>query len=342
MGEVVGEPDRQSSSSSSSSDAGGAAPPRRRPLGVLALIALIFYDVSGAPSGWRTRCAGRGPAPLPAGVRALPGDLVPPGGADHGGAGLVLPGERRVRAVDLVGVRAVLGVPGGVWKWVSGTMDNALYPVLFLDYLRGSLPLFALPPRAPGPRRPHRRAHLPQLPRPPPRRPLRPRPHRLLPLPFVVLALLAAPRLRPARWLAFDPKALDLRTYFNSMFWNLNYWDKASTLAGEVDNPSRSFPRACSGPWGSSSPPTSSRSWPHRRHGRLLAGELDRRLLRRGRHGHRRALAPLLDPARRRHVQHGPLRGRDEQRLLPVARHERDGDAPRRLRPQIEIWNPNF
>lgn len=31
------------------------------------------------------------------------------------------------------------------------------------------------------------------------------------------------------------------------MFWNLNYWDKASTLAGEVDDPGRNFPRALFG-----------------------------------------------------------------------------------------------
>ncbi|KAI6678151.1 hypothetical protein NL676_038947 [Syzygium grande] len=31
------------------------------------------------------------------------------------------------------------------------------------------------------------------------------------------------------------------------MFWNLNYWDKASTLAGEVENPSKTFPKALFG-----------------------------------------------------------------------------------------------
>jgi len=31
------------------------------------------------------------------------------------------------------------------------------------------------------------------------------------------------------------------------MFWNLNYWDKASTLAGEVENPSKTFPKALVG-----------------------------------------------------------------------------------------------
>jgi amino acid transporter len=32
--------------------------------------------------------------------------------------------------------------------------------------------------------------------------------------------------------------------FFNTLFWNLNYWDSASTMAGEVDRPERTFPRA--------------------------------------------------------------------------------------------------
>lgn len=35
--------------------------------------------------------------------------------------------------------------------------------------------------------------------------------------------------------------------FLNVMFWNLNYWDSVSTLAGEVANPSRTFPRAMFG-----------------------------------------------------------------------------------------------
>lgn len=32
--------------------------------------------------------------------------------------------------------------------------------------------------------------------------------------------------------------------FLNIMFWNLNYWDTVSTLAGEVKDPGRTFPRA--------------------------------------------------------------------------------------------------
>ena len=32
--------------------------------------------------------------------------------------------------------------------------------------------------------------------------------------------------------------------FFNTLFWNLNFWDNASTLAGEVEQPQKTFPKA--------------------------------------------------------------------------------------------------
>ncbi|KAK8564331.1 hypothetical protein V6N13_005435 [Hibiscus sabdariffa] len=32
--------------------------------------------------------------------------------------------------------------------------------------------------------------------------------------------------------------------YLNTLFWNLNYWDSISTLAGEVENPSKTLPKS--------------------------------------------------------------------------------------------------
>ncbi|GJN35291.1 hypothetical protein PR202_gb24045 [Eleusine coracana subsp. coracana] len=123
----------------------------------------------------------------------------------------------------------------------SGTLDNALYPVLFLDYLRAPFPpplrsLAVLGLTAALTYLNHRGLHLVGL--------------SALALtafslsPFVALTALAIPKIRPSRWLAVDVKSIDLRGFFNSMFWNLNYWDKASTLAGEVEDPRRTFPRA--------------------------------------------------------------------------------------------------
>ncbi|CAH1444971.1 unnamed protein product [Lactuca virosa] len=66
-------------------------------------------------------------------------------------------------------------------------------------------------------------------------------------LPFAVMGILSIPKIRPKRWVTLDFKKVQWRGYFNSMFWNLNYWDKASTLAGEVEDPSRTFPKALYG-----------------------------------------------------------------------------------------------
>ncbi len=41
-----------------------------------------------------------------------------------------------------------------------------------------------------------------------------------------------------------DLATVDWTTFINVMFWNLNYWDSCSTLAGEVSDPGRTFPRA--------------------------------------------------------------------------------------------------
>ena len=34
---------------------------------------------------------------------------------------------------------------------------------------------------------------------------------------------------------------------FNPLFWNLNYWDKANTIAGKVEDTGRNFPRVIFG-----------------------------------------------------------------------------------------------
>ena len=63
-------------------------------------------------------------------------------------------------------------------------------------------------------------------------------------LPFAVLCLLCIPRINPRNWIKVDWDTVDWLKFFNVQFWNLNYWDACSTLAGEVDDPARTFPRA--------------------------------------------------------------------------------------------------
>lgn len=64
-------------------------------------------------------------------------------------------------------------------------------------------------------------------------------------LPFLALAVLAVPQMDVSRWAGTKPLGdIHWINYLNVMFWNLNSWDCISTLAGEVRNPTRLFPRA--------------------------------------------------------------------------------------------------
>ncbi|XP_062079968.1 probable polyamine transporter At3g13620 [Humulus lupulus] len=64
--------------------------------------------------------------------------------------------------------------------------------------------------------------------------------------PFVVMTCFAIPKIRPGRWIGLGQKGVkkDWSLYFNTLFWNLNFWDNVSTLAGEVENPHKTFPKA--------------------------------------------------------------------------------------------------
>ncbi|KAF4364387.1 hypothetical protein F8388_006964 [Cannabis sativa] len=218
-------------------------------LTVLPLIALIFYDVSGGPFGVEDSVrAGGGPLLSLLGFVIFPFIWSIPEALVTAELATSFPENGGYVLWISAAFGPFWGFQEGFWKWFSGVMDNALYPVLFLDYLKHSLPIFN-----------HLLARIPAL----------------LGitvsltylnyrglhivgfsavslaifslLPFVVMSVLSIPRIKPKQWLVVDLKKVDWRGYFNSMFWNLNYWDKASTLAGEVENPSKTFPKALFG-----------------------------------------------------------------------------------------------
>ncbi|KAG6630126.1 hypothetical protein I3843_14G135000 [Carya illinoinensis] len=65
-------------------------------------------------------------------------------------------------------------------------------------------------------------------------------------LPFILMTLIALPKIRPHRWISLGQKGVkkDWNLFFNTLFWNLNFWDNVSTLAGEVDKPQKTYPKA--------------------------------------------------------------------------------------------------
>ncbi|XP_059652987.1 probable polyamine transporter At3g19553 [Cornus florida] len=218
-------------------------------LTVLPLIALIFYEVSGGPFGVEDSVrAGGGPLLSLLGFLIFPLFWSIPEALITAELATSFPENGGYVIWISSAFGPFWGFQEGFWKWFSGVMDNALYPVLFLDYLKHSFPIFnRLVARIPAllgitvslTYLNYRGLHIVGF------------SAVLLAVfslcPFVVMALLSIPRIRPQRWLVVDFRKVNWRGYFNSMFWNLNYWDKASTLAGEIENPSRTFPKALLG-----------------------------------------------------------------------------------------------
>lgn len=232
------------------SDVKSSASEKTNPkLTLLPLIALIFYEVSGGPFGVEDSVrAGGGPLLSLLGFLVFPFIWSIPEALVTAELATCFPENGGYVLWISSAFGPFWGFQEGFWKWFSGVMDNALYPVLFLDYLKHSLPIFnRLLVRIPTllgitfslTYLNYRGLHIVGF--------------SAVSLaifslcPFVVMVILSIPRIRPMRWLVVDFKKVDWRGYFNSMFWNLNYWDKASTLAGEVENPSKTFPKALFG-----------------------------------------------------------------------------------------------
>lgn len=231
------------------SDAKNVAAKPNPKLTVLPLIALIFYEVSGGPFGVEDSVsAGGGPLLALLGFLIFPLLWSIPEALVTAELATTFPENGGYVVWISSAFGPFWGFQEGFWKWFSGVIDNALYPVLFLDYLKHSFPIFnRLVARIPAllgitvslTYLNYRGLHIVGF--------------SAVALaafslcPFLVMSIFSIPRIQPKQWLVVDLKKVNWRVYFNSMFWNLNYWDKASTLAGEVENPSKTFPKALFG-----------------------------------------------------------------------------------------------
>ncbi|KAL6878290.1 hypothetical protein ACP4OV_012460 [Aristida adscensionis] len=210
-------------------------------LTLLPLVFLIYFEVAGGPYGAELAVRAAGPLFTLLGflvfpfVWGVPESLVTAelAAALPGNGGFVLWADRAFGPLA--------GSLLGTWKYLSCVTNIAAYPALVADYLGLA---------APGGGRTGTVVGMTVL----------------LSLlnytglsvvgwgavalgavslaPFVLMTAMAAPRLSPRRWAAQVEGRKDWRLFFNTLFWNLNYWDSASTMAGEVDRPERTFPRA--------------------------------------------------------------------------------------------------
>lgn len=114
-------------------------------LTLLPLIALIFYEVSGGPFGVEDSVStGGGPLLSLLGFFLFPLIWSVPEALVTAELATAFPHNGGYVLWISSSFGPFWGFQQGFWKWFSGVMDNALYPVLFLDYLKHSFPIFNL------------------------------------------------------------------------------------------------------------------------------------------------------------------------------------------------------
>lgn len=216
-----------------------------RKVSLLPLIFLIFYEVSGGPFGIEDSVGAAGPLLALAGFLLFPLIWSIPEALITAEMGTMFPENGGYVVWVSSALGPYWGFQQGWMKWLSGVIDNALYPVLFLDYLKSGVPAIGG-----GPPRVVAVLALTIV--------LTYMNYRGLTivgwvavllgvfsiLPFVVMGFISVPKVRPSRWLAVDLHDVNWNLYLNTLFWNLNYWDSISTLAGEVENPKKTLPKS--------------------------------------------------------------------------------------------------
>lgn len=218
---------------------------KARKVSIIPLIFLVFYEVSGGPFGIEDSVQSGGPLLAIIGFIVFPFIWSVPEALITAELGTMFPENGGYVIWVSSALGPLLGFQQGWMKWLSGVIDNALYPVLFLDYLKSEVPvLVGGLPRA-----------LAVLVLTVALTYMNYRGLSIVGwaaaclgffsiLPFIVMGFVAVPRLDPARWLVVDLKTVDWGLYLNTLFWNLNYWDSISTLTGEVHKPGRTLPKA--------------------------------------------------------------------------------------------------
>ncbi|KAK6117035.1 hypothetical protein DH2020_049279 [Rehmannia glutinosa] len=216
-----------------------------RKVSVLPLVFLIFYEVSGGPFGVEDSVRAAGPLLALAGFLIFPLIWSVPEALITAEMGTMFPENGGYVVWVSSGLGPFWGFQQGWMKWLSGVIDNALYPVLFLDYLKSGIPAL-------GGGLPRVIAVLALT------IVLTYMNYRGLTivgwvavllgifsiLPFIVMGFISIPKMKPERWLVADIHNVNWSLYLNTLFWNLNYWDSISTLAGEVENPKKTLPKA--------------------------------------------------------------------------------------------------
>uniref|UniRef100_A0ACD5WY41 Uncharacterized protein n=1 Tax=Avena sativa TaxID=4498 RepID=A0ACD5WY41_AVESA len=218
----------------------------QRKITLIPLVFLIYFEVAGGPYGSEKAVRAAGPLFTLLGFLIFPFAWGVPESLVTAELASAFPGNGGFVLWADHAFGPLAGSLLGTWKYLSIVINIAAYPALVADYVGGVAPAIAEPGRA-------RTGTVIGM-------------TLLLSFlnyaglsivgwgavtlgivslaPFVLMTAMSVPKLRPPRWASQVKGRKDWRMFFNTLFWNLNYWDSASTMAGEVDRPERTFPRA--------------------------------------------------------------------------------------------------
>ncbi|KAI4317485.1 hypothetical protein L6164_025350 [Bauhinia variegata] len=212
-------------------------PGTKKKLALIPLVFLIYFEVSGGPYGEEYTVGAAGPLFAILGFLIFPFLWSVPEALVTAELATAFPGNGGyiIWATEAFG--PFWGCLMGLWKFTSGVANLASYPVLCIDYLKLVIPALSSGfPRylaiflstcflsflnytgltivgytavALG---------IVSL------------------MPFLLLSLISIPKIEPGRWLSLGQKGVekDWTLFFNTLFWNLNFWDNASTMAGAI------------------------------------------------------------------------------------------------------------
>ena len=215
----------------------------RRTLGFTNLVALTFFCVAGGAYGFEDAVGAAGPMVALLALMVLPWLWSFPTALMTAELSTAMPEDGGYVIWVERAFGRFWGFQEGWWSWLCSFADNALYPVMFVDYLsylRGDMP-------------PLERviigvvliAAISWL---------NIRGTRLVGIssvifaalvlaPFAVMVVLGAPQMQAASWLARSGKG-NWALLLSIVLWNTSGWDNAGTCAGEVEKPSKTYPAA--------------------------------------------------------------------------------------------------
>jgi amino acid transporter len=206
-------------------------------------VALTFFCVAGGAYGLEDAVGAGGPLPVLLGILLLPWLWSFPTALMTAELSTAMPEDGGYVVWVERAFGRFWGFQEGWLSWLCSFADNALYPVMFVDYLaylRGDMaPLERWLIGAAligavtwlnirGTRLVGASSVLFTL---------------LVLAPFAAMVMLGAPQVDPAKWLQ-GSDSISWPLLLSTLLWNTSGWDNAGCCAGQVENPNRIYPRA--------------------------------------------------------------------------------------------------